>query len=171
MTMNISGVIGLGLFVLLVVPALMSTGVVSIFVNIPGLIMCVGGAMALGTMSFGIGDMIRGVRALRVLLVRLPPETISSRDVSVLRGLVGPVYASGLICVLIGQINMLVFLEDPSMIGSAWATLLTCPFYALLMAEVVLRPAIRLIEHDRLPGGDAREVSSEPKPETEVELA
>jgi len=171
MTMNISGVIGLGLFVLLVGLAVVPSRNAVIFVNIPGLIMCVGATTALGTMSFGIGDMIRGVRALRVLLVRVPPETVSSREVSVLRGLIGPVYASGLIGVLIGQINMLVSLQDPSMIGAAWATLLTCPFYAVLLAEVVLRPAVRLVEHGRLGGGDVSDASKEPEVEPEVELA
>ena len=170
-TMNISGVIGLGLLVLLIVPPVAIVGDVGIFVNVPSLIICLGWTAALGIISFGIGDLVRGLWVLRVLVVRVPPETVSSREVSVLRGLIGPVYASGLIGAVIGLINMLAKLEDPSMVGMGMAICVLCPFYAVLMAEVVLRPAVRLIEHGKLPGGATPEVSSEPKTEREPELA
>lgn len=168
-TMNISGVIGLGLFVLAIVGTGLNIRTGLVFLNVPSLIICVGLPTALGFMSFGIRDTIRGVWVLRALLVRVPPETVSSREMSVLRGLIGPVYASGLIGLIVGVIGLLVHLQDPSMIGTGLAVALICPFYAVLIAEVVLRPAVRLIEHGKRADEDTSSISKER--ETEVEPA
>jgi hypothetical protein len=169
--MNISGVLGLALFVLVMVSMALNIGSPLLFLNVPALIICVGLSTALGSMSFGIPDTTRGIWALRALLVRVPPETVSQREVAVLRGLIGPVYASGLIGLIVGVIGMLARLEDPSMIGHGMAVALTCPFYAVLIAEVVLRPAVRLTEHGRHGHEDKPSVSQERQPQTEVESA
>lgn len=159
--MNISGVIGAGVFVLVMVSAAVNIGSPFVFLNVPSLIMCVGLSAALGFMSFGLRDTIRGVWALRALLVRVPPETVSQREVSVLRGLIGPVYASGLIGFVVGLVGLLARLEDPSMVGIGMAVALICPFYAVLIAEVVLRPAVRLIEHGKRADEDTPTISKE----------
>jgi len=84
--MNVSGITGLVFLMLLVGAAIVSQ--LALFVNVPSAIVCVGGTAALGIMSYGMRDFFRGVWALRVLLVKIPPETVSWRQVAVLRRLI-----------------------------------------------------------------------------------
>ena len=168
--MNISGVIGLGLLAL-IIGSWVNAGYPLTFMQLPWLCMCIGMTGALGMMSFGFHDLVRGVRALRVLFVRVPPETISSREASVLRGLIAPLYATGVIGTLIGLINALATMEDPSMMVPATAVSLVVVLYPVLLAECVIRPAVRLIEHGKRGGEDTPHISEEGKVETEVEPA
>jgi type III secretory pathway component EscS len=168
--MNISGIVGLGLLALIIGSAV-NAGYPLTFMQLPWLCMCVGMTAALGMMSFGFHDLVRGVRALRVLFVRVPPETISSREVSVLRGLIPPVYVTGVIGTLIGLTNALGTMEDPSMMVPATAVLLVVVLYPVLLAECLIRPAVRLIEHGEREGEDTPHISEEGKAETEVESA
>jgi type III secretory pathway component EscS len=168
--MNISGIVGLGILALVIGSALSAINP-AFFVNVPWFGMCVGMTAALGMMSFGFHDVARAVRVLRVLLVRAAPETISSRQVSVLRGLIAPVYTTGVIGTLIGLTNALVSMDDRSILPTVVALLLVCLLYSVVLAECIIRPAVRLVEHGRRHVGDVLHASKEPKVKPEVEVA
>ena len=159
--LNVSGIVGLGFLVVTVGPALVFGGQPLVFVNLPSLILCVCFPVALGIMSFGLHDTMRGVWALRMLVVQVPPQDLSVRQAAVLRGLIGPVYAAALVGFVIGVIQMLVVLDDFSKLGYGIGIALLCPFYSVLLAECVLRPAVKAIEHGK----------RAPQPTAQVEMA
>lgn len=146
--MNVSGVLGLALLALAICPAILIGGTGLIFVNPPSLIICVWVTTALGIMSFGLKDFVRGTWVLRVLLVKVPRENLCSCGPAVLRGLIVHMYASALIGSLIGMVQMLANLEDPAQIGGGLAIMLICPFYAVLLSEGLFRTTLRHIEHN-----------------------
>jgi flagellar motor component MotA len=164
--MNRSGIAGICFFVLLIGSACFSGA--SLFINIPSALICVGMPAALGIMSYGMPDFMRGIWAIRALIFKTPPGEVSARETSVLRGLIAPVYASGLIGTVIGVMLGLAHLDDPSHIGPALALSLLCMFYSVLIAEGIIRPAARLIDHNQ-PDDHSRPAElTEPEAETEI---
>ncbi len=167
--MNMSGITGLVFFILLVGLALLN--IWPMFVNFPSIAICIGGPIALGVMSYGTRDLLRGVWALRVLLVRVPSDTFSWRETAVLRGLIGSIYTSGVIGTAIGFIQLLTILYDESQWGPPIAFSLLCPFYSVLIAEGLVRPAVRHIEHNQRVDSDKPQELDAHEPVTKPEIA
>jgi len=142
--MRVSGILGLGAALGLVVCTVVCGKTGAFYVSAAGVVFCLGLTLAIGIASFGVGDVLHAVAALRALVVALKPGAVSGRDVEVMRGLVTPLYAAGMIGTLIGMVQMLATLEDPSQLGAGTGVALLTILYSAVGAELLLRPASRL---------------------------
>ncbi len=206
-------VFGLGGAIGLVAAAIVLGGSASAFVNLPGLLIVVGGTFAVTTVSFTAGDVGRtfgvlgstvfyrerdsrdaayamleladycrkhGVlrlagapldkfarepflhKALGMLIEGLPEKDINDilsedmaaasqriqRSAGVLRKAAEISPAMGLIGTLIGLVQMLGNLDDPTVIGPAMAVALITTFYGVLLANVVFNPLASKLERN-----------------------
>jgi flagellar motor component MotA len=142
--MRVSGVVGIACAsALIVIAAFMSEIGAGWFWSTASATFCIGLTLAIGVASFGVDDLLRAVAALRCLVIK--PGAVSQRDVQVVRGLITPLYASGMIGTLIGLVQMLASLKDPSQIGAGMAIAMLTILYSVLGAELILRPAARLM--------------------------
>jgi hypothetical protein len=148
--MHLSGIFGLlmlaGVFGLDLVIG--GTGFVLHVIHVPGLMVCVFGTIGLAYLSFGALETLRAIRALSVLLAE--PREIQglARCGEVLSGAIGCMYAAGAAGTLIGVFKIVYALAVGQTFhvsaGSVVVVLLPV-FYALILAEFVLRPAVRRI--------------------------
>ncbi len=145
--MNISGIIGLGCFFGLLVLAAIMGGAPDTFVDMPSAIIVAGLTLGAGLMAFGFKDLWDGLWALRVFVVRVPDETLGGRQARVLRGLIPPAYAAGALGTIIGMMQMLATLKDLSSVRAGIACDILTVLYAIVLAEGLLRPGARYIEH------------------------
>ena len=129
-------------------------GSVGIFINIPSIVLCAGGVMGLSLIAFSFDDLSHALLQIpRIILPgTIPKENIHPADPEVLRGMIVYLYASGVIGLVIGMIQLFDGFEDSSftMIRGASVALL-CPFYSLLGSEGILRPMANHLER-RLKG-------------------
>ncbi len=116
-------------------------------VNLPSAIIVAGVTIGVGLMAFGLKDLLNGLLALRALVIRVPDEALHRQQAQVLRGLIPSCYAAGALGTLIGVVQMLAMLEDPSQIGWGMAVALLTVLYSVILAEGFLRPGARHIEH------------------------
>jgi type III secretory pathway component EscS len=143
MSLKMAASIGAALGILLM--AVTWGGPVIGFVNGPSLLLVVMIPMALAVGFFGGGATWA---ALRAGLASNPEP--NSGHMRVLNGLRGMVLGAGGVGMLVGLVQMLQNLEDPTMIGPAMAVALLTVFYALCLGEFFLAPM-----RDRLaPGMD-----------------
>lgn len=145
--MNISGIVGFIGFWVLIGAAIALGGNPLIFVNVPSIIIVAGVVSCTGLMAFGMKDLLDGVLGLRALVVRVPDEALQEQQAQVLRGLIPSSYAAGGLGTLIGGVQMLAAFDDPSQIGPGMAVAILTVLYSILLAEGVLRPGARHIEH------------------------
>ena len=138
---------GIGCFVLIAILA----GAVALgasagaFVNAPSIVFLAFGTLALSLMSFGLLPLARGLWALRVLVADASPTGLSAEDASILRGVIVHAYTWAAVLTLIGMVQILWDLDDPGMLTRGIGVLLIVPFYAMLGAECVLRPALHQV--------------------------
>lgn len=146
---DLSRVLGLTTFSLLVVCAIALGGDFTLFVNIPSIIICLGGTITLSVIAYGFADIERACALLCYILTPTPilPERIRARDIRVLRGMIGHLYAAGVVGFVIGLVQILEYLDDTTLILHGLAVALLCPFYSLLGAEIILRPMAQRLEH------------------------
>jgi len=154
--MNWSGILGLAFAALLLAVALLLGGTAGFFYSTSTLILVLGIPLALALATFGVRDYVRLGPLLRVLLVTMDPEDIRPRHIIMVRSLIPYTYAAGIISMLLGTITMLANLDDPSRIGEGMAVSMLAPLYALLIAELWLRPALRQLEHLAQQAGKVR---------------
>ena len=83
--MDIATIIGLVGGTILVLLAIITGGSISIFLNIPGLLIVVGGTFATCFIKFTMADVINSVRvAMKAFMVKInPPEEIMEKMVSI----------------------------------------------------------------------------------------
>jgi len=147
--MRISGVLS---FVLLlaIVGAAMVTGGSGAFLSAPALLICVGVTGLLGVLSFGSRALWAGLSSVWLLFVSGSSHGPSPLKAGVLRGLIVHAYASAALGVLIGLIQMLRAVgpgpDSAVMLMRGTAVLLLCPLYAVLLAELLFRPALHLVK-------------------------
>lgn len=146
---DLSRILGLTTFSLLVVCAIAWGGDFTLFVNIPSIIICLGGTITLSVIAYGFADLKSACTLLRYILTPTPilPERIRSHDVKVLRGMIVHLYAVGVVGFAIGMIQLFHYVDDMARFLPALAVALLCPFYSLLGAEVLLRPMAQRLEH------------------------
>src|SRR5690348_12781054 len=196
----------------LVIAAIAIGGSMATFLNIPGLLIVLGGTLAVTTMSFSMADVSRtaqvlhatvffrernarevaytmlelaefckrqGVlrmgellerfgreqflhKALAMVVEGLPEKDISDilsedlnatsartqRSANVLRKAAEVAPAMGLIGTLIGLVQMLGNLDNPSAIGPAMAVALLTTFYGVLLANMVFNPLAAKLERN-----------------------
>ncbi len=145
--MNISGIVGLIGFWGLLIMAMAMGGEPAIFFCPTAACIVVGVTLGAGLMAFGLRDLLNGVLALRMIVIRLPDEALHQTQAQVLRGLIPPAYAAGVLGTAIGLVQILTTVDDPSIIGVAMAVALLTVLYSVMLAEGLLRPGARHIEH------------------------
>jgi hypothetical protein len=143
--MKASGAVGVALFGLAMLSVLSGERLAT-FIELPAGMMLVGTAAALGIMSYGIGDFLHAVWSARVLFARVPHSELSRRDITVLRGAITHLYSGGALTFIVGTILILSHFEQPSGMGMGLAVALLGSLYALILAEVLVRPALRNID-------------------------
>jgi len=140
--MRISGLVGLALALVFLFWAMGRVGDISNYVYLPAILVVVGWALAVGIMTFGVTDFLVGLRAIGVLFRQSPHVTSSAKAVSVIRSLRRNLYAGAALGVLIGVVRTLSNLADPSFLGPSLAIGLLSLFSAVLLAELLCRPAV-----------------------------
>jgi len=112
----------------------------------PRIVGIIGHAAAVGLTAYGFRMATEWRRLLSVTVRDASAEEFSPQDVRMLRGLITFTYAGAVMGIFIGGIQMLATLDRPSQIGGSIAIALVTVFYALVIAELILRPALRRIE-------------------------
>ena len=164
--MNRSGLLGVVCALALLTVPILGGG--AVFWNINALVLSVGVPFALAWATFGLRDYIRLGVVLCTLVVNTKLDEIRPRDMAMLRALIRYTYAAAVLAMLLGVVNMCGSLGDPSRIGTGMAVAMLAPLYALLIAEVWVRPCLRRLEH--LKGSAATEKADDPSQPVPTEL-
>ena len=199
--MDIATIIGLVGGSALVLSAVIIGGSALIFINIPGVLIVVGGTLATCFIKFSMGDVVNTIKvAMKAFLVKMEPpdetvprlvalariakkeglialenektedeftakavrylsdgidegliEDMLNKDIrltvqrhsvgqSVFKGMGSSAPAFGMIGTLIGLVQMLASMDDPSKIGPAMAVALLTTLYGALIANLVCLP-------------------------------
>jgi len=113
------------------------------FIHFPSLIIVIGVAAGLCSMSCGLNGLFSGIRALFVM----PSDSASFRLVAnVLRCLAIYTYAGVIIGTMIGLIQMANNMSDLEHLGPGLAYAILTLFYAIVISECVFRPNAHRIE-------------------------
>ena len=146
--MRVWGIIGLVLALLVLWAGPGGVGESWMFLDIPSIVMVVGWAVAVGIMTFGVSEFLSGVRAIGILFRRSPASPPPATAVAVLRSLRRNLYAGGALGVLIGIVGLLSNLDDPSRMGPALALAFLSVISAVVLAELLCRPAVERLTAD-----------------------
>lgn len=199
--MDIATIIGLFGGTALVISAIFMGGSFGLFVNVPGLLIVVGGTLATSFIKFSMKDVINSLKVvMKAFMVKMePPEKVIVKIISfaktakkeglialekekptdkfeakalrylsdgydegliedmlnkdirltiqrhtigqdVFKGMGGAAPAFGMIGTLIGLVQMLANMSDPSTIGSAMAVALLTTLYGALIANLICLP-------------------------------
>lgn len=115
------------------------------FFNFPGLLITFGGASLFTLAAHGAGDLGSA------LVTGFSNTAVKSDDVKkhaqVLQTLRTTLLASGGVGILVGLVQILVTLGEPSKIGPAAAVAVLSVFYGLLTAELVMAPAVHRVRN------------------------
>jgi flagellar motor component MotA len=115
----------------------------SVFINIPTFLVAVLVPLCLAVATFGLGPVLRALRATLALVLNDDRESIPKDAPRILNCLANTTYRTCAIGVLLGFIMMFHFWHDPSQVGPAIAVSILVPLYSLLMGEGLYRPAAR----------------------------
>lgn len=137
--MNVRMVVGGGFVALLVAGAIMFGGPLTNFFDIASVFVVAGITVGATLWSSPMSDI--GLAAARSLGSGPVAEEEAHRAHAVLQRAADVAVAAGTIGTVIGLVNMLQNLDDPSAIGPAMAVALLTLFYGLLLGEVFLRSA------------------------------
>lgn len=110
------------------------------FINVPSLIVCIGGTITLAMFSAGAKDLAHTCKHFSRLFGIDAATPILAQDVKILRGMTCYLYASGAIGFGIGLTQILSLMDDSSAIYRGITVALLCPLYSLIGAEGILRP-------------------------------
>ena len=124
--------IGTGLFL----AAMLLGGSLMTFVNVPSILIVIGGLICFGLAHHDAGSI---KDAIGHALGNEPSPNLQ-KDISVLATLRKTTYGSGVAGTLIGLIQMLENLDDPSNIGPAMAVALLTALYSVLIVEFIIDP-------------------------------
>ncbi len=144
---NTSGILGIAGFWGLLLLAMAAVGTLQTFVNLPAAIIVVGVTIGAGLMTFGLKDFFHSLLGLQALVIHVPDDALRQGHAQVLRGLIPSAYAAGVLGTVIGCVQMLATVDDSSVIGAALAVVLLTVLYSVMLAEGILRPGARHIEH------------------------
>ena len=125
---------GLGLFI----AAIAMGGNLAMFVNVPSIIIVLGGCVFMSMGAHGFGGVWQALSAG----FSSSEDENAKHHIAVLRTVRTTLCASGAIGFLIGLVQMLANLSDPSRIGPAMAVALLTMFYAVFLAELLVAPMI-----------------------------
>jgi len=120
----------------LLLAAMLLGGSLMAFINLPSILMVVGGLVCFSLAHHDAGSIKDAIAHA------LGDEPISNhqKDISVLATLRKTTYGSGVAGTLIGMIQMLQNLDDPSAIGPAMAVAMLTVLYSVLIVEFLIDP-------------------------------
>ena len=126
--------LGIGLLLM----GILLGGELSLFIDLPSLVMTVGGGLVF---CFGVHSPSDLNAALRIANGRdvLSPSDAQKHD-AVLETFSNTLIASGVIGTLIGMVNMLSHMDNPKHIGPACAVAILTLLYAAILSGVVINP-------------------------------
>lgn len=159
--MNGFGILGLFLALGTIASACLLGGPADIFINVPAVVIVVGLTLGIQLSAEGAGEFRRTLSSLVVALRPTLPKGIHSGTPANLRTLGKHVYAAGLIGFLIGGIQILASIDDWRQLASSIGTLLLVLFYALILAECIIRPCANRVEQLLVVFGHDSEDSAE----------
>lgn len=139
----IRSIIAIVAFFFLISSGIMMGGEISSFIDIPSVIITVGGGLVLALINFSIADLLAAI-GTGFGSSGLGQEE-SARAARALRALGSSIVCAGAIGTIIGLINMGQNLDDPSSIGPGVATALITIFYALILNCAVIAPLRRSV--------------------------
>ncbi len=145
--MNISGIIGFGAFFGALGVAAIMGGNAAVFASPASAILVAGLTLGAGLMAFDLKDFLESLRALRVLVVRVPDEAIRLRHARVLRGLIPLAYAAWGLATMMGLVRMLGAQDDLAMIGVGTIISFVPGLSSVILAEGLLRPGAQRIDN------------------------
>jgi flagellar motor component MotA len=144
-----TGVIGfvLALFLLWYIASV--SGMPASFLHLPSLIFVSGWAVAIGIFTFGRKEVQIGLRGILVLFGKsIPEEAHVQIAIFVLRSLRLNLYTGGALGCLIGVVQVLSNLSDPSILGVGLSLALFTLLNAIVLAEALCRPAYERLTDD-----------------------
>ena len=120
----------------LLLAAMLLGGSLMTFVNLPSILIVLGGMVCFSLAHHDAGAI---KEAIRNALGNEPSANLQ-KDISVLATLRKTTYGSGVAGTIIGLIQMLQNLDDPSAIGPAMAVALLTALYSVLIVEFIIDP-------------------------------
>ena len=141
-----SNVIGWVLAVLLAYAAVASGGNVRMFLNLPSALLVLGLSYFLGVAAYGRRDFNYSLKALLFAYRRKLPHSLGIRHVGIIRSMRQYLIMSGVLGFLVGVVQMLNHMDDPSAIGPAVAVALLTVVYGVLLVLFICQPAISFLE-------------------------
>mgnify|MGYP007046933835 CR=1 FL=1 len=156
--LNTSGLYGLSIFLFLLFCAIVLGGRILPFINLPGLVLSIALPVCLGVSSYG-PTCFKTLWKLRLIFYTPAIHETQNSDIKILKGLIQLSYASAAMSALVGSIHLL-YQYNPlhvsqsldEMILNHYGIVFLVQFillsllYALILAEVILRPAIKRIQ-------------------------
>ena len=140
--------------------AIMMGGTFMAFVNAPSLLVVFGGFISITLAFHSPGEFYDAVCAGLCSQEMNPAD--SKRHVAVLSTARTTVMGSGVAGVLIGLVQMLQSLEDPSTIGPAMAVALLCALYSVMLSELLLGPMINRVHARAASAADTSDKAAGP---------
>lgn len=119
------------------VAAMLFGGRLLVFINVPSLILVLGVTLGVTVWSCSMQDVFLALRA--ALFAEHLGETDAARGQAVFNRAADGAVAAGMLGTLIGLVQMLQKLDDPTAIGPAMAVALLTLLYGVLLGELCLR--------------------------------
>lgn len=138
--------IGWFLAVSMVYLAISVGGSVGAFINVPSVIIVLGVSYFVGIAAYGWRDFNYGVKALLFVYRKRVPSSLGIRHVNIIRSMRLYVVLSGILGFLVGSVQMLANLDDPSAIGPAVAVAILTIFYSVFLILFIIQPALSFLE-------------------------
>ena len=138
--MDIATVVGFALTITLFLMAMLDGGTIDTFVNVPSLLIVVGGTLGLTLISFPLQDVIKSSKYFAYAFV--PPKPGGDRDtiiddlekgIFMFKRIKSYAMACGWAGVLVGAVFILAHFDDPAAIGPAAAIMLLTALYGILI--------------------------------------
>jgi len=145
--MNIAGITGMGAAAALLVATIALGGSPKLFLNIPSAVVVTGIVLGLQLMLLGARGLWNNIRVFRVFLVNVAPASLDPDTPANLRAMATHLYAAGVIGTMIGLVQMLANIDDPSQVAPATAVALLTVFYAAVLSECAVRPCANRVEY------------------------
>ena len=147
--MNLSASFGLLLAATLIISALLYGPNLEIFFDPPSLTILLGLATAWGLLAFGAAALSKALKTVLRAPFRSGPlvtDESAPEQVAMLREMRSQLYYAAVVGVLIGWIQMAASMEDLSTFGPAWAVSMLALFYALLLDQCLVKPALHRLQ-------------------------
>ena len=156
--LNTSGLYGSTILVFSLLLIILLGGHLQVFINIPSFLAIISLTISLGVCSFGPAC-LKTIWKLRLTFYTPAIQQTQTDDIKILKSLLQLIYATAAICFFIGAIHLLYHFKPAPVSQSAQGMIahhfgrtflfqftLLSPLYALLIAEIFLRPSIHRIQ-------------------------